>query len=1333
MKQHLWLITLFQLVFVHLALAQTTREITKDSVCYQIDDQTGEAVVLGFKENVSLKKVVFPCKIRDAENEYTVTELRRLWPNDLEEITIPETVKRIATWAFENCKKLKRITLPANAPASWFVKDAFQRAEFEELKFSAPPNNFIQLGKFLYSRSRKTIYDIRNLQDTIYFVPESVDSVFFNLKWNFTSPYHIVLHRDIKYIQGKDEKYKHKRLYVPVPIDDAAPTLKYLYENKILAGSYSVSLDNQYIIGSKTEEHEFFKKAQYPDEGNFLLDVDLGQGVELVTLDYIYRSSQPDPKNRHVEIRESKQENLTPPYIPIKVSAIPKPGKRIVGYVYFNDTIVGETCTISSSFTRQRLKVLSADTGTLISGVDYKLSSDRRVLLKWSAQSPLVDLRNTPEFAEVQNIAPYSLEVSRRCRELLLPNTTETIDAECLNSPTSLDLLVFPASLKTIHPLAFKELLSVSNLYFQGEPTIAPKELEKAFSTESTRIQQLLVNAESLAFWKGKLTNSPLLPFVKGVEQELHITNSEPDKIIVTVRSLADGREFQLKKDNTTVSLPRTSPVQISLRPLLSYDLRRMVLNGKVLESASVQTSLLDTLRVSSQGETIRFHLAALPSVGGKIHLTTLDGNSLEANVELLRGTKFHLKIEPTPPFLFKHWTFNGQISQTLDTVMELRQHLLLTASFYRRKPLLDLDGVDRRCRFTLLDSETKSCFFEELYEGDTVFVQAPIIPDGQEINTFEINGVSITKFPHKLVVPSSLTIKATLMPKLCKVTLSEVAAKYLEILDENGTKLTLETGLPYNTKCFINFRGKISERLAKLSINTAEYPLPTFPLVLMLRENVNIDAEVMTLFNVLQIELPFSCILTINDETITRSTVYRAEHGTPLTIKVNSGEAYTVTGLQLDNKPPVLERELSFVLSRNQRLTVLAAPNPVELTYEVTGNGQVSIRASDDTALDNHATVRCDDELMLELLPAPEHECIKLLINGNEIPPRNTKLRVTGALNIQANFAPYTYENVNGVYINRRKQEVVGCVSDMVKLKLAFDQDFRIADNAFLANKNLQEVDLQFGVSSIGTKAFSGSAIKKVYLGQCVSAIERNAFTECNNLLLMDLEHTDPTSLKLVASALTARKKEGFLLRVPNTAVDAFSNHSSFAKFKIVPARVAYQLEGNFGDAEKNVTVEMCDYWESDGEDHSLPAGMHDLAGGTRITFKNNTALQEKIDALYVNNKRVKLPYTHILLKPVIFRIQFAESKTRTAIEQLSAAQQFRITPNPVRTFLTVQTSTMIPATYQILNTQGDILQAGILTTSQQIVAVQNLPQGFYFLRLCYENREIVKTFVKE
>ena len=108
MKQHLWLIILFQLVFVHLALAQTT--LTKDSVSYQIDDQTGEAVVLGFKENVSLKKVVFPCKIRDAENEYTVIEIRYLWSNDIEEITIPETVKRIKPLAFEKCKKLKRIT-----------------------------------------------------------------------------------------------------------------------------------------------------------------------------------------------------------------------------------------------------------------------------------------------------------------------------------------------------------------------------------------------------------------------------------------------------------------------------------------------------------------------------------------------------------------------------------------------------------------------------------------------------------------------------------------------------------------------------------------------------------------------------------------------------------------------------------------------------------------------------------------------------------------------------------------------------------------------------------------------------------------------------------------------------------------------------------------------------------------------------------------------------------------------------------------------------------------------------------------------------------------------
>ena len=1330
MRRHFCLIVFFYLVFSHVALAQTTRMITKDSVSYQVDDKIGEAIIFGFKEDVPLKKVVFPCKIRDAENEYTVTEIRGLWSKDLEDVTIPETVKRVQRLAFLNCKKLKKITLPANAPTSWFIKEAFQRTRFDELKFSAPPDNFIQVGNILYSKSRKTIYDIRNLRDTIYFVPESVDSVFFNLKqWNWTSPYHVVLHRDVKYIQGT-EMYKHKRLYLPVPTDDDAPTLKYLYEKKILAEYYSVSLDNQYIT---EEEYKYFHTAQYPDNGNFLLDVNLDKGVEFVTLDYVYRSKQPDSRNRHVEIRETRQENLTPPYIPIKVRAIPKSGKRIVGYVYFNDTIVGETCTISSCFTRQNLKVLSADAGTLISGFDYKLSPNRHTLLKWSSQSFLVDLRKTSEFTEVQNVASYSLQFSRRCHEFFLPSAIETIDAECLNSPASLELFAFPASLKTIHPFAFRELSSVSNLYFQGQPTIVREELEKVFSTDATRIQQLLVDAEALSFWKTKLNNSPLLPLVKGVEQELRITNSEPDKIIVTVHSLDDGREFQLKKDNATVLLPRTTPVQISIQPLLSYDLRRMVLNGKVLNSASIQTFLLDTLRIASQGETIRFHLTTLPSIGGKIQLTTLDGISLKANAELLRGTKFRVTIEPTPPFLFKHWTFNGQISKTLDTVMELRQNLLLTASFYRRKPLLNLDEVDRRYRLTLRDTRENSSFFEELYEGDTVFIQPPIIPDGQEVNTFEINGVSVTKFPHKLVVPSSLTIKATLMPKLCKITLSEIAAEYLEILDENGTRLALETGLPYNTKCSINFRGKISERLTKLSINTVEYPLPTFPLLLMLHEDIKIDAEVTTLFNLLQIELPLSCTLTINDEKITHSTTYRVEHGTPLTIKVSSGEAYTVTGLQLDDNPPVLERELSFVLLRNSRLAILAAPNPVELTYEVTGNGQISIRTSDDTTLDNHAIVHCEDELMLELLPAPEHECTKLLINGNELTPKNTIVRVTGALNIQANFAPYTYENVNGIYINRRKQEVVGCVSDMVKLKLAFDQDLRIADNAFFANKNLKEVELQHGVLSIGTKAFASSAIKRIYLGEGVSAIERNAFTDCNDLLLMDLEHTNPTSLKLAPSALTARKKEGFLLRVPNAAVEDFSNNRVFARFKIVPARVAYQLEGNFGDAEKNVNVEICNYWESDGEEYNLPAGMHDLAGGTRITFKNNTALHEKIDALYVNNKKVKLPYTHVLLKPVVFRVQLAESKGKTAIEHQNVAQQVRITPNPAQTFLMVQTPTINPTIYQILNAQGYTLQTGILISSQQMIAVQDLPRGLYFLRLCCGEQEIVKAFVKE
>ena len=1332
MRYFLFFVATFVFFLCRLS-AQPSSWITKDSVLYVLKEATSEAKVIGSKAGANLKKVVFPSKIRVGENEYTVTEISSFTSANLEEITIPASVKTINPLAFggANSYKLKVITLPSNAPTKWFANNAFQQTSVDKIKFADTPENFIQQGNLLYSKSRKTLYDIRMLHDTIFFIPDEVDSVYFNfVKW--PSPYHFVLHKNVKFFNGKQLR-SNKRLYLAIPKDEPTGIYQAIMEGTIPASSISLNLDNVSFNQLPYRYQSNLRDIQYKDKLPFVLDIEKDEGVDSVSLDYVY-SLKPDERNKHVVIRENTQEKLSSRYVPINIGAVPKQGKRIVGYIYFNDTIVGEKCTVSGSIAKQRIFVKSANVGELIDGFDYKLSPDKSILYKWIVNSSLADLRNVTALAQVRELASFSLDLKHSCNELFLFPNLETINAECLNSPNSLEFLAFPSSIKNIHSDAWRELLSVERIYIQGEAPIERAELEKAFLLHRPHIQKILVDAEALAFWKNKLDNSPLLPLLSAVETEATIINTDPNNIVVTVQRLDTNQSIQLDAQNSSLKLPRATPVKITLRNLVSYDLRKLIVNDKEQETLTKETFALGTLRVASKGETVHFRVKTLPSTGGEIVVKRLDGKEFEENAELLRGTQLHITIKPTAPYIFKQWTLNGQVAHSLDTILEVRQHLILAATFYRRKALVNFEEFDRRIKLTLLDSKARTHYFEKLYEGDTVFLQSPDVPEGQEITTFEIDGEPVTQFPHQLVVSVNMKFKASLLPKLCQIKLSETAAKYLEIKDENGTPLILTAPLPYDTYFTLTFRGKKSERLEKLLINKVPYSTTQYSLEFSLKENIEIDVEVKTLFDMLHVTLPPTCTLTINESEIKQSSVYKAEHGTPLTIKANSGEAYTVTGLQLDGMAPTQGFELTFELLRNRRLTVLATPKSVELTFASTGNGQLVVYDKENVVLENHTMIYCGEKISIEPLADPQHECTKLTVNGEDVEPKTTKVEVNGALNIQATFSPFTYENYNGIYINRRNQEIVGCIPDMVKMKLDFDQDFEIANKAFSKNVNLKEVDILQGVSSIGVGAFAASKINRVRLGACVTDIKRDAFAECHDLLLVDLEHENPASLKLTTSALAPRKREGFILRVPNSSVENYSSHTVFSRFKIVPAQVSYYLEGDQDSNIQNIRVEKCEYWASDRDTYDLPVGSHDLPGGTRITFQNDENLQEKIEALYVNNKRVKLPYTHVFLKPVIFRVKMEAPKQTTAAEDAQSSHQLQLFPNPTKNSITVTTTLPLPVKYSLYNSQGKNVQVGVLHSLGQVVDLDKLPEGLYFLHIpTTTGKDLVQKFVKE
>jgi hypothetical protein len=73
------------------------------------------------------------------------------------------------------------------------------------------------------------------------------------------------------------------------------------------------------------------------------------------------------------------------------------------------------------------------------------------------------------------------------------------------------------------------------------------------------------------------------------------------------------------------------------------------------------------------------------------------------------------------------------------------------------------------------------------------------------------------------------------------------------------------------------------------------------------------------------------------------------------------------------------------------------------------------------------------------------------------------------------------------------------------------------------------------------------------------------------------------------------------------------------------------------------------------------------------------------------------------------------------------------RIFPTMVRNELNIETKLSLPIVYQLINVQGRTVKTGKLTTSQTQLNINDLPGGFYFVRLRTNKQFVVKKFIKE
>lgn len=96
-------------------------------------------------------------------------------------------------------------------------------------------------------------------------------------------------------------------------------------------------------------------------------------------------------------------------------------------------------------------------------------------------------------------------------------------------------------------------------------------------------------------------------------------------------------------------------------------------------------------------------------------------------------------------------------------------------------------------------------------------------------------------------------------------------------------------------------------------------------------------------------------------------------------------------------------------------------------------------------------------------------------------------------------------------------------------------------------------------------------------------------------------------------------------------------------------------------------------------------------------------------------------------------FSIYIYASDEVTSVTHFNSVQnKISIAPNPVANILSVANNTIEPqnTVFEIFNTQGSLASNGILTNNK--IDVSNLTQGTYFLRLVFDGRSEIQSFIK-
>ena len=1338
----------------------------ENGVYYHLDKEKKEASFSLGSDYLPQEVMIVPERISHDGVEYKVVRMDEISSiRNVREIRIPSSVREIKR--IHKMPLLKKVVLAHDAPVSIFENCPFE--DLEELVFEGGElDNFTRIGNILYSKDLKTIYDITPFNVQCFFIPRQVEQLYLNIGEEKCKKLELVLHKNVRNVYVNDELNKHfGRFYFITPLDDAGDESNFfwsLYKSEYRARLvYNLGLER--LEGLPVNQKKFLRNSLSLEPSPYYLNPDFSSDVKQLELCFIEKKGGADA---HFEtIAESgKQYLLKWSLLPVNVRAIPKEGKRIVGYVSFNDTIVGDTCTILNCFSNQSLKVLSAEEGELINGIDYRLSQDQKTLISWRSSALFEDLRKSLLLQDVEKISRNAIVLNERCEELFLPNKTLSLESFFVKKDAAVKKLALSPLMTSLSQDALLTLPLLKSLYIPGTARMESDMLDRALVRQRAHLKHIYVDEENLVAWKDKFLDHPLSSYLTPVPQEVNLTNIATDKVEIVVKDLTRDREFILNQEHPSLSLPRTTHVRLQWKSLPSYAIQQPIVNETALDTDAYESFLLENLDLSSRGEVIKHSIEIAKSSGGRISLFTEQGAELEAKsvINVLRGTRIRVHVEPYDGYIFRTCSINGTVYQENEMDITVGSNVSIVATFYRPKTLVQL-SLPSRSSISFTDVHGTLLLPEHIYRNDVIYVQRPLLPDGMKIDRLEVNGVTVTTFPYQVRVQEELKVALTIMPLLHTITLTPKASKYLRITSEDGVVLSTEDKIVDQTKCQVSYAGLPFERLEKCIINTLEYPATVLPLAFTVDRDLSIDVVVREVTCRVFLTFPQQCSVFIGEQEITSSPYeYVGKYMDELKIRAVPKDRYCVKEYNL-NGSRYLGNELTYRLTEDANLMFYASPNFVSLSTLVDGNGQILIERKEKLGDAAVRLVASGTSVKVTPVPAKNYYCESLIINGVLQDSVVVEFQPLVDSEIRAVFKPYIWEYRDGYAVCEKINQISRGLNSVQKLTIVEDGRFDIVPCAFATNGVLEELRLEKGVYSVGDSAFYYSTLRAVYLGKDVNSVGTRAFSSCSNLSLVEIEQRDPTLLHFSKDAFSSVKRKPFL-RVPNGTSEAFEKSGNYKKFIIVERTIQCTIDGSFFTANDVLPIEFSECGESAKQDTLLNKGTCTFLGGTCLYFTKKK-LKTKGVELLVNGQKRNFPSSIDLTQPVTITLNLTDDKsdgnnggdegeqsgegdgdknnnndnnnnknnkddTPTGIfEQLGDPKSLWVHPNPTTGFLVLPDFLPSGAIYQLVNLTGQVLQRDLLPPSK-VLDVQMLRPGLYIVCVFLDEHNYTAKFVK-